>query len=745
MPWINRRHFLQFAGSTLASIGLSQLDLLRQGNRYGRVLAQGSRGRKLALLVGINQYPDGVGSLNGCLTDIELQRELLVHRYGFNPADILIVSDTEGLKPDRATILAAFQTHLIDQAKPDDVVVFHFSGHGSLVKDPKPVPKLLINQNGQLTVVENNEGLNGTLIPRDRYTDDSNTVQDIMGKTLFLMTYALKTDQVTVLLDSCHSGGGIRGNLRFRTASSRQGDSDLSSPSEAEVELQNRLMADLKLSEETLQQLRQQGIAKGVAIGSAHYDQLAADVPFDNESFYAGAFTYLLTRYLWQQSANESVGMVFANLRRSARDVSNRMVSQEPLMAANPAGNGEKPTYFVQPQVAFAEAVVRSVSPRGEIQYWLGGVSSINLSANQNGSIFSAIDATGKEIAQIEQTSRSGLIAIGRLKGGNLAAIQPGTLLREQVRGLPVDLKLRVGLDPSLGEDLAVVKARLQTLSRIQVVNSTQSMNYRIGRMTAAYQTQVYQRAGMPLPAVGSMGLFTADLRPLTATFAAPEESAEQAVGRLRIPLMNFLAAEIIKAIGGEDGLQRGPARGLTVTVNAKDGAAHQADSMRLPTGTRVQIAVKNRGDRPVFVAVLSIGDAGTLRTLFPWVETSEGQERLAVGAALDLGEVFILGGPGLLEVMVLSSVEPLQDFLRAIKAIGAQQRGVSSSRGPARAAFNADDATTIAAALLGNIDQNTRSTRSTAVNPTIAAVDASRYRVTTTVIEVVPASYVIL
>ncbi len=740
MPRINRRHFLQVAGSTLASIGLSQLDLVRQGNHYGRVLAQGRPGRKLALLVGINQYPDSVGSLNGCLTDIELQRELLVHRYGFHPRDILVVSDVERLKPDRATILAAFQAHLIDQAQPGDVIVFHFSGHGSLVKDPRPLDKLLVNQNGQLTQVENKDGLNGTLIPKDRYTDNVNTVQDIMGKTLFLMTYALKTDQVTVLLDSCHSGGGIRGNLRFRTVSSRQGDTGLSLPSEAEVELQNRLMADLGLSEETLQKLRHQGNAKGVAIGSAHYDQLAADAPFDNGSFHAGAFTYLLTRYLWQQSTNESIGTVFANLRRSARDISNRMVSQEPLIAANPAGNGEKPTYFLQPQVSFAEAVVRSVSPNGEIQYWLGGVSSINLSANQTGSIFGAIDGSGKEIAQIEQTQRRGLLATGRLRVGNLAAIQPGTLLREQVRGLPVDLKLRVGLDPSLGADLAVVKARLQPLSRIEVVDSTQSMNYRIGRMTAAYQTQVYQHAGIPLPAVGSMGLFTADLRPLTATFAAPGESAEAAIGRLHPPLMNFLAAEIIKAIGGEDGLQTRLARGLAVAVNAKGSTAHQIDSTRLAAGTNVQIAVKNTGDRPVFVAVLSIGDAGTLRTLFPWVETSEGQERLAVGASLDLGEVFTLGSPGLLEVMVLSSAEPLQDFLRAIKVIGAQQRGVSSSRGPAREAFNANDAINIAAALLGNIDQNTRSTRSTAVNQTVVAVDANRYGVTTKVIEVVPA-----
>lgn len=737
MPRINRRHFLQCAGSTLASIGLSHLDLFRQGDRYGRALAQGSPGRKLALLVGINQYPDTVGSLDGCLTDTELQRELLVHRYGFNPKDILIVSDEASLKPDRETILEAFQTHLIQQAKPGDVVVFHFSGHGSLVKDLNPLPTLFINENGVLKQIENKDELNGTIIPRDRYASSApNTVQDIMGKTLFLLTSALQTDNVTMILDSCHSGGGIRGNLRIRAAT-RQDDSGLDLPSDTEIEFQKRLIKDLPFSAEELQKLRQKGIAKGVAIGSAHYDQPAADVPFDKDSFYAGAFTYLLTRYLWQQSTSESISVVFANLQRSARDVANRMSHQQPLFVTNPPQKAQSPVYFLQSSTPFADAVVRSLAPNGEIQFWLGGVSSINLSANQNGSVFSAIDAVGKEIAQIEQIQRDGLLATGRLKTGERSLIKPGTLLRERVRGLPEDLKLRIGLDPSLGAEREAVKAALQNLTRIEVVNSTQSMNFRIGRMTSAYQAQARQRANTPLPAVGSIGLFTGDLRPLTPTFGQPGEAGNAAVVRFKSQLMNFRTAEIIKAIGGEDGLPTPRSRGISLEVVATDREARQADPTRFVAGTRIQPKVRNTSDRPVYVAVLAIGDAGALRTLFPFVETSEGREPLAAGAALDLDTVFTLGGPGLLEFIVLSSVEPLHDFLKAIKIIG-EQRGVSTrSSGPAREAFSADDAITIATTLLGNIDRNTRS--STTIKQNVAAVDANHYTVTSLAIEVVP------
>ncbi len=63
----SRRHFLQFAGSTLATLGISQLNIQRQAESYGKVLAQ-STPRKLALLVGINEY--STQPLRGCVNDL---------------------------------------------------------------------------------------------------------------------------------------------------------------------------------------------------------------------------------------------------------------------------------------------------------------------------------------------------------------------------------------------------------------------------------------------------------------------------------------------------------------------------------------------------------------------------------------------------------------------------------------------------------------------------------------------------
>ncbi|MBR8841075.1 MAG: caspase family protein, partial [Stigonema ocellatum SAG 48.90 = DSM 106950] len=85
MRLISRRRFFHFAGSTLATLGLSQYNFLQQAESYGKVLAK-STSRKVALLVGINEYKSN--PLQGCISDVELQRHLLKYGFGFQETDI---------------------------------------------------------------------------------------------------------------------------------------------------------------------------------------------------------------------------------------------------------------------------------------------------------------------------------------------------------------------------------------------------------------------------------------------------------------------------------------------------------------------------------------------------------------------------------------------------------------------------------------------------------------------------------
>ena len=91
---------------------------------------------------------------------------------------------------------------------------------------------------------DNPDGLNSTLIPVDYgNSSSSGTVEDIMGHTLFLLMYALKTDNVTVVLDSCHSGGAKRGNFVVRSRNS----SKILQISPKEIEYQRSWLKRLNL------------------------------------------------------------------------------------------------------------------------------------------------------------------------------------------------------------------------------------------------------------------------------------------------------------------------------------------------------------------------------------------------------------------------------------------------------------------------------------------------------------------
>jgi Caspase domain/Domain of unknown function (DUF4384) len=745
MSTIKRRHFLQGAASTLTALGVSQMNVFQQAQQYDRALAQGKPGRKLALLVGINGY--SVKPLFGCHTDVELQWELLVHRYGFSPKDILVIADREfsfldykPQAPTRKNILEAYEQHLIGKATADSTVVFHYSGHGGLIQDPSPLPKLLmVDFDGNRIEQANTEKAAGTILPIDHATSNTDEVNDIMGKSLFLLTYALakKTQNITTVLDSCHSGGSFRGNLNVRTI--RDNAIPKGKPSAQELEYQQRWLKDLGLSEAEFQKLRMNGIAAGVAIGSVQYDQLAADAAFDG--FRAGALTYTLTRYLWQQPVNESIDAVFANIASRTQEIGKSNASdQKPLFDVSQDGLRQQPIYLSQPELPFADAIVRQVTSKDQIVYWLGGVSTQSLIANKAGTLFSVINAKGEEIGQVEHTKRDGLKGEGRLVKGNLGDLQLGTLMREKVRGLPTNLKLRIGLDPSLGADMESARAALSSIPRIEVVASDQAMDYRFGRITPAYKQQFAQYG----VSEGAIGLFSPALTPMTATFGLSGESVAERVDKLRSQIQSLLATMVLKAMGGIDTGSNGRTRSLTVAVAPTGKAGRQVGPSQYAPQTQIQVKVKNTGAEPVYVGVVSIGGAGNLRVLYPYsddFDSAEEKARLLPGKELTLPEpevIFPLSKtPGAIEIMVFSSRQPIRDALRGLKEISRSGRGGITGRGGfSRDAMEGTDAVDTLGALLGDIDRNTRN--DIEVQPSVRGVGVNQFTLVSTVIQVV-------
>ncbi|HEY9848564.1 MAG TPA: caspase family protein [Leptolyngbyaceae cyanobacterium] len=732
MPRIKRRQFLQFASSTLATLGLSQLDIGERSHRYARVLAQ-STPRKLALLVGINAYTDQ--PLQGCVTDVNLQKQLLIGRFGFNPKDILIVTDQQAT---RQGILTAFEEHLIKQAKPGDVAVFHFSGHGSRVKDPDR---------------DRPDGLNSTFVPIDyAQATENGRVQDIMGHTLFLLMSAIQTENLTVVLDSCHSGGGTRGNLRVRARSSGE---DLQ-PVLSEIEYQRQWLSKLNLSPQDFIDKRRAGIAKGVVIASTQRNQLAADAPFSD--FFAGAFTYVMTQYLWQQTKGESLSSMIPNVARTTTLLSSQ--GQIPLFEVKPNSNHDrKPVYFTEKQTPPAEAAIIKVEGN-QAQVWLGGLNPQSLTAFEQGAILAIVDPQGRHQGQIQIESRNGLVGQGKLIG----TAQPGTLLQENVRGIPNNVSLHIGLDPSLTNDTAAAKQALQTNQRIKVLPlQKEEVHYILGRLTEKYHRELQQRQIENIPAIGTIGLFTPGLDIIPDSFGEAGENIAAAVTRLQPKLKSLLAAHIIKLTlntnssrlkiiasmsreGQNDILASTfPIRGIAsqaIPINqTSQTQTLSANSRQLPLGTSVQFRITNNETRPLYISVLVIDSAGEMAVLFPnnWTATDDvmqfnpNQTLLLPDPSKDNFSFVTQQPKGTSEVLIIASTTPLRKALSALRAVAS--RG-EQDRGP----IDLPEPTEAIDTLLADLDESTRGniTRSGDSSQGIKSIDTSQIAAMSITFEVI-------
>lgn len=152
---------------------------------------------KLALLVAINDYQsDKISDLAGCVNDIENMKALLIGKYEFKEENIKVLVNEQAT---HANIVKAIQEHLIGQAQRDDIVVFHYSGHGSQMKD-QPAPD-----------GDEDDGWDETIVPHDSRTEGVYDVSDDQLNGLLALLNQ-KTKNITFIFDSCHSGTITRGS-----------------------------------------------------------------------------------------------------------------------------------------------------------------------------------------------------------------------------------------------------------------------------------------------------------------------------------------------------------------------------------------------------------------------------------------------------------------------------------------------------------------------------------------------------
>ena len=156
----------------------------------GFLISGTASAEKFASLVGINDYKDeNIPNLRGCENDVSMMKEVLIEKFGFTTGKIQI------LLSDQATRSAIHESlqWLAAEAKPGDVVLFYFSGHGSQVPDQPDA-----------NAWDEADGLDETICPYDLQLGDK--ASHIRDDELSEWLKAINTDHLAIIFDSCPSG-----------------------------------------------------------------------------------------------------------------------------------------------------------------------------------------------------------------------------------------------------------------------------------------------------------------------------------------------------------------------------------------------------------------------------------------------------------------------------------------------------------------------------------------------------------
>ncbi|KAH0593681.1 hypothetical protein MHUMG1_08431 [Metarhizium humberi] len=93
-------------------------------------------GRRKALLIGINYFGQK-GELRGCINDVHNVSNFLIERYGYKREDMVILTDDQQnpvMRPTKDNMIRAMGW-LVKDARPNDALFFHYSGHGGQTED----------------------------------------------------------------------------------------------------------------------------------------------------------------------------------------------------------------------------------------------------------------------------------------------------------------------------------------------------------------------------------------------------------------------------------------------------------------------------------------------------------------------------------------------------------------------------------------------------------------------------------
>jgi Caspase domain len=278
-----------------------------------------------AVLVGINNYvpensttspggtgmPSGTGAgavasrvqkanagrgswsnLDGSLNDIASIRQLLITRFGFQDADVHVLTEAQAT---REGIRTAIRTYLANAASAGDISFFYYAGHGSQMRNSKS---------------SEDDKLDETIVPSDSFAG----ALDVRDKELArdFMEVIRKGAVLTAIFDSCHSGSIARGLSRWGKLRDLPADHAHDAADDYNGPFPEK---------------------EGGLIFSAAQDTEPAAEGKDDQGTDHGAFTAALIHVLATVPPNESANAIF---RRTLAVMGSMDANQVPVIAGTP-------------------------------------------------------------------------------------------------------------------------------------------------------------------------------------------------------------------------------------------------------------------------------------------------------------------------------------------------------------------------------------------------------------------------
>jgi metacaspase-1 len=251
--------------------------------------------KRAALLVGINDY-QGINDLQGCINDVTNVRSILKTYFGFSNNEIRVLTDSRATK---ANILSRLEK-MVAAATKDDYLIFHFSGHGSQIRD---------REGDELS-----DHLDELICPYDMNWDNGFISDDKLAQILSNLKKGVRME---ILLDSCHSGTGTR-EIWQSFGSGGSSDYRKNRYMNPPVDIECRYLGD----EESLKPAKsfrtdREIILNHILWAGCKDNQTSADAVIDGAP--NGAFSYYLCKHVRDTGGNITRADLYTRIKNSLR------------------------------------------------------------------------------------------------------------------------------------------------------------------------------------------------------------------------------------------------------------------------------------------------------------------------------------------------------------------------------------------------------------------------------------------